>query len=49
MLMYPLPKLRPLVFEFSVAHTLDGRNVGQATTFTTGLAYTFRFFGSVTE
>jgi hypothetical protein len=49
MVMYPLPKLRPLAFQFSFAHTLDGRNVGQATTLTTGLAYTFRFFGSVTE
>jgi hypothetical protein len=49
MVMYPLPKLRPLVVQFSVAHTLDGRNVGQGTTFTTGFAYTFRFFGSATE
>jgi hypothetical protein len=49
MVMYPLPKLRPLVFQFSVARTLDGRNVGQATTFTTGLGYTFRFFGSATQ
>lgn len=49
MLMYPVPKVPPLAFEFSFAHTLDGRNVGQATTFTAGLAYTFRFFGSATQ
>jgi hypothetical protein len=41
MVMYPVPKLQSLAVEFAVAHTLDGRNVGEATTFTTGLLYTF--------
>jgi hypothetical protein len=47
MLMYPIPKLRTLAFQFSYAYTVDGRNVGQATSFTTGLLY--RFHGSATQ
>ena len=35
--MTPLPKLRDLSVQFAYTYTLDGRNVGQATTFTTGL------------
>jgi hypothetical protein len=45
MVMYPIPKLRDLAFEFSYAYTIDGRNVGQATTITTGLLYRFHFLG----
>ena len=41
MVMYPIPKLQHLAFQFALAHTFDGRNVGQATTFTAGLLYTF--------
>jgi hypothetical protein len=41
MLMYPIPKLRRLVFELSYAYTVDGRNVGQATTITTGFLYRY--------
>jgi hypothetical protein len=41
MVMYPVPKLQSLAVEFAVAQTVDGRNVGEATTFTTGLLYTF--------
>lgn len=41
MVMHPVPKLQPLAFEFALAHTFDGRNVGEATTFTAGLLYTF--------
>ena len=41
MVMHPIPKLQPLAFEFALAHTFDGRNVGEATTFTIGLLYTF--------
>lgn len=37
--MYPLPKLTNLEFQFGYAYTINGRNVGQATTFTTGLMY----------
>lgn len=39
--MYPIPKLRSLVFQFSYAYTVDGRNVGQATTITTGFLYRY--------
>ena len=41
MLMYPIPKLDPLAAQASLAHTFDGRNVGESTTFTFGLLYTF--------
>lgn len=37
--MYPLPKLTRLEFHFGYAYTMNGRNVGQATTITTGLMY----------
>jgi hypothetical protein len=40
-LMAPIPKLRTLAFEVALARTIDGRNVGQATTVTAGLLYTF--------
>jgi hypothetical protein len=43
--LYPIPKLRQLSFHFSYAHTIHGRNVGQATTITTGVLYRFHFFG----
>ena len=39
MVMYPVPKLRDLAFQFAYGYTVDGRNVGQANTFTTGLLY----------
>jgi len=41
MVMYPIPKLAPLAVHFGLAHTFGGRNVGEATTITTGLQYTF--------
>ena len=41
MVMYPIPKLRPVAVHVAVAHTFDGRNVGESTTITTGLLYTF--------
>jgi hypothetical protein len=41
MIMSPVPKLRPLAVQFALAHTFAGRNVGQATTLTMGLLYTF--------
>jgi hypothetical protein len=41
MVMYPIPKLESLAVHFAVGHTFDGRNVGEATTITTGLQYTF--------
>jgi len=47
MVMYPLPFLDPrsLSFKFQFDYTVDGRNVGQAKTFTTGVFYTFNFNG----
>ena len=41
MVMYPIPTLESLAVQFAVGHTFDGRNVGEATTVTTGLQYTF--------
>ena len=37
--MYPIPKLPHLQAAFAYAYTLDGRNVGQASTITGGLLY----------
>ena len=39
-----LPVIAGLEVQASVAYTLDGRNVGQATTFTGGLLYRFNRF-----
>ena len=41
MVMYPIPRLESLAVNFGLAHTFSGRNVGEATTITTGLQYTF--------
>ena len=41
--MYYLPKPKNLAVRASAAYTLEGRNVGQATTFMGGLMYTFQF------
>lgn len=41
MVMYPIPKLESLAVQLGVGHTFDGRNVGESTTVTTGLQYTF--------
>jgi hypothetical protein len=49
MVMYPVPKLRALAFQFSYAYTATGRNVGQANSFTTGLLYTFNARRSLTQ
>jgi hypothetical protein len=40
-IMAPVPKLRTLAFQVALTRTIDGRNVGQATTITGGLLYTF--------
>jgi hypothetical protein len=49
-LMYPLPipKLHNLAFQFGYEYIVDGRNIGQSTTYTTSLFYTLRFPGSPT-
>jgi hypothetical protein len=39
MAMYPIPKINAVAFQFAVAHILDGRNVGQSTSFTFGFLY----------
>ena len=49
MVMYPVPKLQNLAFQFAYAYTVDGRNVGQATTITTGLLYRYRICGRPTQ
>lgn len=47
MVMYPLPvpKLRNLAVQGAYAYIVDGRNVGQATTWTFGVMYTLPFGG----
>jgi hypothetical protein len=47
--MAPIPKRRDLAGQFSYAFTIDGRNVGQATTITAGILYTFHFLGRPTQ
>lgn len=42
MVMAPLPKLENLVVQVGYAHTIDGRNVGQSSSFTAGLLFQFR-------
>ena len=49
MVMYPVPKLRELAFQFSYAYTATGRNVGQANSYTIGLLYTFNARRSPTQ
>ncbi|MGB7847819.1 MAG: hypothetical protein WBL63_19560 [Candidatus Acidiferrum sp.] len=49
LLMYPLPLLRSLSVQFTYAYMIDGRNVGQSTTLTTGLLYTFNFHRGPTQ
>ena len=44
-ILYPIPKLGSLSILFQFAYTPDGRNVGQSTTYTTGLMYTVHFPG----
>lgn len=42
-LTYPLPRVHDLQYWFLYSNTFDGRNVGQANTFTSGFLYTFDF------
>jgi hypothetical protein len=42
-LVWPVPKLRGLQYWFTYTNTFDGRNVGQANTFTTGFMYLIHF------
>ena len=42
MAMYPVPKINAIAFQFEVAHIVDGRNVGQSTTFMFGILYSHK-------
>jgi hypothetical protein len=43
LVMYYLPQAKNLAIRLGAAYTVDGRNVGQATTLTGGLLYVFKF------
>jgi hypothetical protein len=43
LVMYSLPRWKDLALKAAATYTVNGRNVGQATTLTAGLMYTFRF------
>ncbi len=45
-IMWPIPKLHDLAIQFAFGYTPDGRNVGQSTTYTTGLLCTVHLPGS---
>jgi hypothetical protein len=49
MLMVPPPKLRNVRLQLSYGYTLDGRNVGRATTVMAGANYMFHLAGSSTR
>jgi hypothetical protein len=49
MVMYPLPRLTRLRVQAAYAYTIDGRNVGQATTVTAGLLYLLNFGARPTQ
>jgi len=40
---WPIPRVRGLQYWFTYTNTFDGRNVGQANTFTSGFMYLFHF------
>jgi len=42
MAMYPVPKINAVAFKFEFAHILDGRNVGQSTTYAFGVLYSHK-------
>ena len=48
-LMYPVPKLRDLAFQFVFGYNVDGRNAGQSTSYSTALLYTLHFPGRPTR
>jgi hypothetical protein len=43
LVMHPVPKVRNLAARLAARYTVGGRNVGQSTTLSAGLLYTFRF------
>jgi hypothetical protein len=46
LVMYYLPKPKYVAVRGAYSYTLAGRNVGQSSTFTLGVMYTFHFFNS---
>jgi hypothetical protein len=46
MIPVPIHRLHNLSVMFNFGHIVDGRNIGQSTTYTTGLMYTVHFPGS---
>jgi len=49
MLMFPVPKIAGLDLQFSYARVVNGRNVGQATTFTGGILYSYHRRGRTNQ
>jgi hypothetical protein len=49
MAMIPLPRITNLAYQFSYGYVIDGRNVGQSTTISTGFLYRFNFSGRPTQ
>jgi hypothetical protein len=49
MAMYTLPKIKDIAVQFEVAHILDGRNVGQSTSYTFGVLYCRAYRGRLTR
>jgi hypothetical protein len=45
MAMYPIPKINAIAFQFEVGRIVDGRNVGQSTTFMFALLYSHAAHG----
>jgi hypothetical protein len=49
MVMTPIPKVPGLDFQFAYSYVVNGRNVGQATTFTSGLLYSYHRRGRTNQ
>jgi len=49
MVMTPIPKIRGLDFQIAYSYVVDGRNVGQATTVTTGFLYSYHRRGRTNQ
>jgi hypothetical protein len=49
MAMYTIPKVKDVALSFGVSHILDGRNVGQSTSYTFGVFYCRAYRGGLTR
>jgi len=47
--MYPIPKLQSVALQFAYGRIVDGRNVGQASTFSTAIVYRIHIHGRSTQ